>query len=773
MEKTLADLLVRFRYPLAVVTLIAVAALSAGAQKLYFESTYKIFFEPEFEPLLAHEEMQAEYTKQDNGYIALDFPGDEVFTRENLAIIQELTDELWQMPHSIRVDSIANFQHTEPNGDDLNVGDLVPDLSAVSDAELERIRRIAINEPALVHRLISEEGHVAGVNVNVQLPEDFSEAGAYTEEIVAWTRDLRDRYEAKYPGLEMHLLGQVFVNTAFNESSVHDIETLGPIMFCIILVLLAVFLRSVLATVAALVIILASIGVTMGWSGWSGYALNQVNVMVPTIVMTLAICDAVHILVLYLRNLGSGLSRTDAMRESLSINLVPVFLTSLTTTIGFLSMNTSNVPPFRDMGNMAAFGVMAAMVLSLTLLPGVMTLLPAKPRVKSQEDLDAPGFWDKLAEGIVARHTPIFWGVLVFVVAVTAFVPNNVMNDDTVDYFDKSTEFRQAADFAQEHITGFDNVSYSLDTGEENGIYDPEYLQKVEDFANWWRTLEPTTQVMTFTDVVKRLNRDMHGGDPAYYRIPDDRELIAQYVLLYELSLPQGLDLNTLINFDKSALRLTVIAKGLASQTLVAFEEKGQAWLRENAPELETTGSSVSMMFAHIGKTNTESMLQGAVIAVFLIALTLILALRSIKFGLLSLVPNAFPALIALGFWGMTVKEINLASAGVFSISIGIIVDDTVHFFSKYLRSRRVAGKSTEESIRYAFHTVGAPLLVTTIALTIGFLVMAQSNFGVNASLGMMVAMVIGIALIFDLLFLPALLMRVDRHGNERYSPSG
>ena len=767
MEATLAALLVRYRYLVAIFSFVGIVLLTAGAEKLYFESTYKIFFEDDFPPLVAHEKMQAEYTKQDNAFFILDPAGGKVFVPEVLHIVREMTEELWLMPHSVRVDSIANFQHTVPQGDDLNVGDLVPDPDTLDAADLQRIQAIAVNEPSLVNRLISREGHVTGINVNLEMPAAFAEQDLVTKEVVEWSRALRDKYEAKYPGLKIHLLGQVFVNTAFNESSVYDMTHLGPLMFGIVIILLALFLRSVMATIAALIVIVTSIAVTMGFAGWAGYALNQINVSVPTIILTLAICDAVHILVIYLRNLGTGMDRQQAMRESLSINLQPVFLTSLTTAIGFLSMNTSDVPPFRGMGNIAAFGVMAAMVISLGLLPALMSVLPARPRAAAPET-DRSGMMDRIADMIIARHTPIFWGMLVVVVVVASFIPRNEMNDDTVEYFDQSTEFRQAADFAQDNLTGFDVISYSLDSGTENGIYDPDYLKKVEAFAEWFRGMDTTTQVMTFTDVVKRLNRDMHGGDPAYYRIPDDRELIAQYVLLYELSLPMGLDLNTLVNFDKSGLRLSAIAKGLNSQKLVALEEQGRDWLRQNAPELETTGSSVSMMFAHVGKTNTESMLEGAAIAVVLIAITLIVALRSVKFGLLSLVPNAFPALLAFGFWGMFVAEVNLAVAAVFSISIGIIVDDTVHFFSKYLRARRIAGKSTEDAIRYAFHTVGGPLVVTTIALTIGFLVLAQSNFDVNASLGMMVAMVIGIALVFDLLFLPALLMRVDRHQDMR-----
>ena len=203
------------------------------------------------------------------------------------------------------------------------------------------------------------------------------------------------------------------------------------------------------------------------------------------------------------------------------------------------------------------------------------------------------------------------------------------------------------------------------------------------------------------------------------------------------------------------------------------MEERANAWLAENAPSIAAHGSSVSLMFAHIGQNNIEAMMRGSAVALLLIAITLIVALRSFKFGLLSLLPNGFPATISFGLWGMFVGQVNLAVAAVFSITLGIVVDNTVHFFSKYLRARRELGHDTADSIRYAFSTVGAALLVTTVALTVGFLILAQSTFDVNASMGMMTAMTILIALAFDLLFLPGLLMRFDRGGSDKRADRG
>ena len=292
---------------------------------------------------------------------------------------------------------------------------------------------------------------------------------------------------------------------------------------------------------------------------------------------------------------------------------------------------------------------------------------------------------------------------------------------------------------------------------------DPEFLKKVEAFAHWYRARPEVAHVSVFTDVVKRLNRNMNGDDSAYYKLPEQRDLTSQYILLYELSLPQGLDVNDMVSFDKSTLRMNVSIRNLKSQQLIDLERQAQEWLAANAPGMASPGSSVPVMFAHIGQNNINSMMKGAYVSIVLISLAMILALRSFKFGIVSIIPNLLPAAMAFGLWGMFVGEVNLAVAAVFNVSSGIVIDDTIHFLSKYLRGRRNDGLSPADAVRYSFATTGSALFVNTAVLVLGFLVLTVSDFTVNSSLGLMTALCIGVALLFDLLFLPALLLKIDK----------
>ena len=269
--------------------------------------------------------------------------------------------------------------------------------------------------------------------------------------------------------------------------------------------------------------------------------------------------------------------------------------------------------------------------------------------------------------------------------------------------------------------------------------------------------------MLTITDILKRLNKNMHAGDDAFYKIPESRELSAQYLLLYEMSLPFGLDLNDQINVDKSATRMVVTIKDIRNRELREMDEKAQEWLKNNAPQsMRQLGSGISIMWAHISKRNIEGMLIGSFLALVLISALLIVALRSVKLGLLTLIPNLVPAFMAFGIWGYFVGQIGLAVSILVALTLGIVVDDTVHFMSKYLRARREMGKDPESAVRYSFHTVGSALFITTIVLVAGFSILLLSGFKVNSNMGLITAITITIALVIDFFFLPPLLMKVE-----------
>jgi hypothetical protein len=750
-------LILRGRWLILTLSLCFIAVSSIGLGQLYFRGDYRIFFAKDNPQLQAFEQMQLEFNKSDNILIGLAPRSGDVFQPEMLQLIREYTEAAWQTPYSIRVDSLSNFQHTTAEADDLVVADLVSD-TPLSTAERLAIHDIAIAEPALVNRLVAADGQVTAINITVQLPEPTQQQ--QVTEIWSFVSDLSAQFAARYPDVEFHHTGIIALNYAFASEAEQDVRALVPIMLAAIMLMLAVLLRSVAGALATLLIIVVTVTSTLGIAGWLGLFMSTATVNVPTILMTLAVADSVHLLASMQFALADGKTKSQAIQYSLQRNWQPVVITSVTTAIGFLTLNFSEVPILRDLGNLTALGVMLACVFSLTLLPVLMQFLPLRAAKIQQSS----GTMARLSEWVIQRQRPVLWGCVLVTLLCTALLPLNRVNDEPNKYFASNTSFRQANDFMEQNLSGFTSIDFALNGGVAGAVNQPELLQALESFSSWLAEQPEVMHVNTLSDVLKRLNKNMHQDDPAFYRLPETAAEAAQYLLLYEMSLPFGLDLNNQLNIDKSATRLTATLYNLGSKELIALEQRALAYFAANWPQYQLSAASAALMFAYIGERNMASMLTTLPLALVLISILLVVSLRSWRLGLISIIPNLVPALIGFGLWGLLVGEINLALSVVASMSLGIIVDDTVHFLSKY-RHAREEGRDSEQAVRYAFHSVGRALCITTLVLVAGFAVLMFSGFRLNSDMGLLTSGIILIALLVDLLFLPACLLKLDKSG--------
>ncbi|HDY7995964.1 TPA: RND family transporter [Vibrio vulnificus] len=747
----------RFSFWTLIISLIAIVATAMGAKNLYFRGDYNIFFDGSNAQLQAFDEIQTTFAKTDNIALVLAPKSGDVFDQRTLTQIQEMTEQAWQVPYSSRVDSLANYQHTEAVDDDLLVEDLLYQSYPLTAERIAKVRTIAMSEPLLVNALVSEKGDVAVINITMQMPG--VDETAEVNEVVAYVEQMLSHYRAQYPDVTIYKAGIIAMNHSFAMAAQNDSATLVPTMLLVILIFLSLMLRSFLSVLATLVVIIGAIVATLGIVGWAGMFLHVASVNVPTLIMTLAVADCVHVIASMRHFMRQGMPKSQAIHRSVTLNFVPIIITSVTTAIGFLMMNMSDSPVLRDFGNLSALGVMIACVLSVSLLPALLNLLPV--RFSAKKAAKSSDIMDKLADIVVHRRNVLLPLSIVVIAGSAALIPYNKVNDESVKYFDTSSEFRQAADFMEQRISGMTTMSIAIKTHQSQGIASPEFLAVLGEFTHWLREQPETDHVASLSDIYKRLNKNMHGDDNAYYALPAERELAAQYLLLYEMSLPFGLDLNNQVNVDKSSVKLQLTVKNLGSVELVALEERIYQWFASHAPRYQVVASSPSLMFAHIGETNMASMLSTLPITLILISALMIFALRSWRLGMISLVPNIAPAVIGFGLWALISGEINLGLSVVVTLTLGIVVDDAVHFLAKYQHARK-AGQNAQQAVRYAFHTVGRALWITTVVLVAGFSVLAMSQFRLNSDMGQLSAIVIFVALVIDFVLLPSLLMRFD-----------
>ena len=504
---------------------LAMIALASGARFIGVTNDYRSLFDRDDPYLAAFSAFEQVYGATKLALIAVAPREGTVFGAEALSALEAVTDAAWRTPYSSRVDSLANFNHSWAEGDELIVEALVGDASGLGADDIGRIEAIALGEPELAGRLVSGDGAVAGVVISFALPDD---PDAAVVEITDHLAGLLERAGAAHPGMGFYLTGDVPLNRAFADATRDDLETLTPVVFLVMLAATAVLLRSLSGTLAVFVMLGFVINSTLGVAGWAGTVFNPANSGVPIIVMTVAVAHSVHIVSGTLSALDRGLLRREAIAEALRVNAWPVFLTSLTTMIGFLSLNFSNSPPFRVLGSLVAFGVFCALVYSLTLLPALLSVLPLRARSRVSA---GPARFERLGGFVVARRGLLLGCCTLVALVLVTGIQRIELTDNWTRYLGERYQFRRDTDFVIGNLTGMETLEYSLASGREGGITDPAYLQRVEAFASWFRRQPEVFHVQAFSDVMKRLNRNMHGDEPSEYRLPDSPELAAQFLL--------------------------------------------------------------------------------------------------------------------------------------------------------------------------------------------------------------------------------------------------
>jgi hypothetical protein len=744
-------------------SLLVTALVASGARHLKVESDYEIFFDGINPRLQAHLEVEDLFGRNDYVQLALTPKDGELFTVDNMAAIQDMTERFWTLPYSRRVDSLTNYTYTFAEGDDLSTTPLFEDADLLDEQEWHKRKAFALSNVATRRVLVSDDGRVTGINTNILLPQGDSMAPM---EVAAATHALVEQMQQDYPQFEMHTVGSILINEAFFLHSTSGFAKLLAIGIVLLLVSSALILRSISAAFSIGVLMFSAAAVSLGVTGWLGWPITAPSSTSSVIIMAVAVASTVHMIASFLKRLAIGATRQQAVQSAIAHNFKPIALTAVTTAIGFLCLNLSEVPPYRLLGNTTAIGVSAAFLLTFTLLPALLCLLPFRRHGNTGS---VPGErWARFGDLVARQPRRMMLGSLLVMSALIIPIYKNVIDDRLLNYFDEGVPIRDDTDYVMEHFSFFYGSFMPVPSGEEGGITDPAYLRHLDDFILWARQ-QPEVKVATgFSDIIKQLNQNMNGDDPAFYRIPDDRELIAQYLLLYELSLPFGKDLSRDIDSARATSQARIGFHNLSSAGMREFETRAQAWMQENWPDsMQTHLAGPPLLFAHIWRDATNSNLLSMALAVILICTLIGLTMRSLKLGLVSLAPNILPTLMAFGLWGVWKGQIDIGSSIVAVIAFGIIVDDTIHFLHRYQHFRQ-QGEDYRGAVRKTFAAVGMALMTTTIVLVLGFGVLGVSDFTLNSSMGLLTSLTIALALVVDFIFLPALLGVVDGRKTAR-----
>lgn len=739
-----------------VIALIFVVSLASGLKNLQISNDFRVYLSKDNPQLQAFEAFEANYVKSDIATLVVTAKRGDIFSVDGLTLVHELTQASWEVDYSYRVSSLSNYLYTRADNDDIETRYLVDEIEQLTPQKASDIRRIAMQEKRLEKSFMTADGKLALVVIYLNLPKDVADPSLIVTEQV---EDIRDKYRKRYPEFLIDNGGSTALNATLARAVANDVSTLLPLSYLIIFSGLFIFLRSFIGTIAIFILITACLISTFGFFGWVAPVLTPIAGFAPSVLLSIMVADSVHILVTYYHLLHAKSDKRHAILESLRINFMPILITSITTIIGFLSLNFSTSPPYRDLGNMVAFGVLVAFLFSIVLLPALLMLLPAgKGAVKPERNLFTP-----FAEFVISYKRSLLIFMSILVACLITFIPNNKLSDNWATYFDDSFEIMRLVKRIDGYLSGINGLEYSLESNTDKGIFDPEYLGQLEQFETWFLQQRKTVSVKSLSSLMKDLNQVMHDDSADYYRIPQSSDLAAQYLLFYEFGLPEGMGISNLVTIHKDASRFSVSLSEAGSDELLAIDQKAQDWLQQNAPAIKASpATGLGIVFAHIAQRNIIGLLQGTLIALLGISVVLMLVLKSFKYGFISLVPNLIPATMAYGFWGLTYGYVDIALSIVACSTLGIVVDDTVHFLHKYILARR-SGKNTADSVRDAFHRVGIALVTTSVALASGFMILATSHMNTSSTIGILMAITLIFALVVDFLLLPPLLLYLDK----------
>ncbi len=749
---------IRWRFVTFAIMLIAIAGLAYGMGKLRYAFDYKIFFPPNDETVLALDKVHEEFWQSNTLLFVIKNEARDLFNAEDLAAIHQLTTDSWQVPHSYRVDSITNYQHVSATNDVVDIAALMRgDEGPLTLSRINEIKAAVDGNRDLVDILISQDAATTGVMITLQIPAD-NPFGSMEATFAA--REMVVAFAETHPDLTIKLTGLAAVETAYPEVTQQDFNTLTPAMYVLILVVTTLMFRSVGAMLSVLITVsLATVG-AMGFAGWIGFELTALTALVPTIVLVIGVADIIHIISTTRNLTGQYDTRLRTVTEAMKLTFRAITSTSVTTAVGFASLAFAASPPYQEFGIHAAVGTLLAYAVTLALAPVILPFLRFKRRPAQSRHV-----FDPLIERLVAA--PGRW-LAVLTVALLAFAyaaSQNRINDRIIENFDETIPVRQATEFAFDNLTGIYRLEY-VAYAAGNDISDPGYLKELETFSEWLRKQPEVQAVTTLTDTIKKLNKAIHNDDPDHYRLPTDPGAAAQTLLLYEMSLPFGMDMSNQVNIDKSASRVIAILTRLDTMEIREIKERADQWWAENADKADivpSAGTGETIIFANLTHINIEYMVFGTVFAMVLITLFIAIFLRSVSFAILSIVPNTAPFVVMFGVWGLISAEINTAAANVIAILYGLFVDTTIHLLHEYKRQRSEAFLSVEDAVVAAYRNVMPAITANTAILFSGFMVLNLSPFSMNADLGLLGAIGIICGLVADIVIVPPLIVLFER----------
>ena len=752
--RTFVNYIIKFRWFIAVVIPLLTIAFASQLKYAQFDGSYRIWFGEDSKTLAKYDAFRNVFGNDDSMIIVF---SDEngVMNKKALGVVQRLTDKLWQTRYIARVDSLTNYQYIHVNADepdDILVENFIEELDDLSQEELDKKKLIALSEDVLVNRIISEDAKTTMIVARL-VPRAGDTLGA-SKSIMKSVRTYIE--EEKQSGYKFYLAGGPVVNQTFSSLAIHDVTTYTPMAIGIAMLLLWLVFRRPSGMILTILVVIFTFTIVMALQVIFGLKFNNFTANMPVFIIAIGIADAMHLYWIYLLSRRSGMSNEEAIHDSVAKNFVPLLLTSLTTAVGFASLGVSEIVPVATLGIATASAAILAFLLTILFMPALLAILNIRVKEREVSKSKKSHFAQKYAAFIVKNDLKI----ITICVAVFGFIALGLtqlkVDSNAVRYFTEDVPFRVTVKLIEDRLTGPMTYEIVANSQAPDGIKEPAFMNTVQKFTDEFKARYPEARhTSSLVDVVKKFNEIADNKKS----IPDDKNLIAQYLLLYSLSLPQGMEINDKMDINEQYLRISASMNVADTSKDLEMIEWCERWWDKTPYSAEVNGQTA--MFANMQSDVTDTLIESITMAILVISILMLFIFRNLKMIPIFIIPNVLPIVLVVGIMGWLGITIDIGVAISGAIIMGIAVDDTIHFLVKYQEARK-KGYDLENSLEYVMTYAGSAIVFTTVILSSAFIVFNLSQFMLNANFGLVTAIALVIAVFVDLLLLPAILSRFD-----------
>lgn len=761
----LAESTLNYRFFVLAGVLAVFVFFAAWIPQMKIITSFESFFVEDDPAIVTYDDFKKEFGNDKTVYVLVEPKKGKLFTMDNMKSLQALTEDIERnLSHLDEVTTITNVEFIEGRDNTLLVHDLMENFPATSD-ELQDIKKKVLARPVYRDSIISGDGEKTGILIRLKSVQDDPD---YEIKIA---KEIRTIFKnEKYRAFNFHEVGAVLFDTEFQSNVKSETVKFFRVSVLLIMIILYLFIRKLYAVYIPLAVVITSAVMTFGLLALTT-AMKVTCSVIPPLIVTIGVCDSIYIISIFRKNRQNQDNVKKAIITTMEKCGLPCLITTITTIMGFIALSFVPVVPVREAGLFCAFGTAACFLMTITL--GIILLSFGKNgsaggKAASNEGNRGGDIYHKIMEkvayiNIKARYPVLVIGALLVVVS-TYLAASIRIDNDFLAYMGDKFEVKKDIIYVDGQMGGSSTFELVFDTGKKDGVKNIKALREIEKVEQFAENDQDVMAVSSVVDIIKTINKTLHNENNDYYILPEQRDAVAQYLFLYESS--GGDRLDKVLNFDYSKARLVLRTKTISSAKALDLFNRLTNFIDRNVTESKVIITGANALKVGFLKFILNAQVNSVIFAFSMITIMMMIVFRSVRTGLITMIPNIIPIILILGFMGITGRKLGMLNAMISAIIIGIAVDDTIHFFSHY-RSVRCREKNEETALSITLAEVGRPMFFSSVALLTGFSVVSLSSMNNVADFGILTSLAVLVSLLSDFFIGSSLILTLKPFKNK------